>query len=77
MIIPEFINFIDWANSLIIDFPSENIPLISDENDWKSWGDFISSLDTFSKQNAPGTAAYQDKWTWAKDLYYVMAPLYA
>ena len=72
MMIPEFSNISNWANSIIIDFPNDDIPLLYNEDDWKAWGNSLVQSTTFAQNNAPSTQRYDDWQTWAKDLYYCM-----
>lgn len=72
MIQPNMINFMDWAASLIIDFPEDDIPVLLNENDWKEWGNFLIQEESFAQNNVPAPQTYTDKWDWARDLYYVV-----
>ena len=72
MIQPNMIDFMDWAKSLIIDFPNDDIPFLDNEDDWQEWGNFLVQEDSFARNNAPPTQMYQDKWDWAYDIYYAV-----
>jgi hypothetical protein len=72
MVLPEFINIYDWASSLIIDFPNDNIPLLLDESNWKAWGNLLIQEERFINNNAPSTDTYEDWNRWAFDVYFVM-----
>jgi hypothetical protein len=69
MILPTGISFESWARSLIIDFPTDNIPIYSDGHDWKSWGNLISQQPNFSNNGAPTTQGFDDKMAWAMATY--------
>lgn len=71
MILPYFISLIDWANSLLIDFPADNLPILYND-DWKSWGNEIIFAPSFERLNAPGTEFYEDWRDWAMALYSAM-----
>lgn len=72
MILPEFISLQDWAASLIIDFPDENIPLLLDEKQWKEWGSYLIYLDAFQENEAPDPLKYDDWREWARQVYFTM-----
>jgi len=72
MILPEFISLQDWAASLIIDFPDENIPFLSDEKNWKEWGSYLIYLDSFQENEAPDPFNYNDWRDWARQVYFTM-----
>jgi len=73
MVIPEFIRLIEWAHTLIIDFPNDNIPLLIDESNWKEWGDRLVQEESFIENNAPGTYHYNDWNKWANEVYFIMS----
>lgn len=58
-----------WADSLIVDYPTDNIPILSDEKDWKRWGDFLIQETSFADNQAPGTFPFSDWQTWALAVY--------
>lgn len=70
--IPELTTLTDWAASLVVDFPMENIPFLKDESDWKTWGNTLISENTFAVNGAPGTGEYSNWKPWAADVYKVM-----
>lgn len=72
MMIPEFTDFKTWANSLIIDFPTDDIPLLYDEDKWKEWGNVLIQTTSFAENNAPQPETYADPLKWAKDVFYSM-----
>lgn len=72
MMIPTFTDLKTWAASLLIDFPREDIPVLSNQ-DWKEWGDELVQTDAFNKEGAPGTHFYSDWKKWAEAVFYTMA----
>jgi len=69
MILPGYSNLRDWADSLLIDFPNENLPILYTEDMWKDWGNTIVFSPIFESLNAPKTDLY-DRWQdWANDLF--------
>lgn len=73
MMIPTEATLPNWAASLIIDFPSDNIPTLVDEESWKLWGNTLVQENSFASNNAPGTNGYRDWRVWATDVYSVMS----
>jgi hypothetical protein len=73
MMIPTYATLPEWAASLIIDFPSDNVPVLSDENNWKIWGNLLIEENSFAINGAPGTQAYSEWMPWAQDLFYAMS----
>lgn len=73
MMLPNFAPLKVWADSLYIDFPTDNIPRLTDEDDWKRWGNFLVQENSFVNNAAPGTQSYNDWKVWAQAVFYVMA----
>jgi hypothetical protein len=67
VIIPLEISLKDWAASLVIDFPDDNIPILTDENDWKNWGCLVVEQTSFADNGAPSPILFDEvnKWTMA------------
>jgi hypothetical protein len=61
-----------WADSLIIDYPRDNIPLLTNDKNWREWGNILVQENQFCGNGAPGTNAYQDWLSWAVAVFYVM-----
>lgn len=61
MIIPRYISFNRWGNQLRIDYPTDIIPVIRDEQDWKKAARIIVASPSFQTMNAP---APTDEKTW-------------
>jgi hypothetical protein len=64
---------VDWANSLLIDFPNDNIPILTSPRNWRNWGSQLVQSTSFSENNAPGPAFEKDFKTYAERLFYVMS----
>lgn len=73
MMVPKYTTLQDWADSLVIDFPGDNIPILKEEGDWKTWGNTLIQETSFSDNGAPGTATFEDWTSWAEAVFYVMA----
>ena len=69
MILPFYISLSDWAHSLLIDFPNDNVPILYNEEEWKEWGNDVTFCPTFEKTNAPSTDFYNNWQEWALALY--------
>jgi hypothetical protein len=69
MILPDYISLRDWANSLLIDFPADNLPILYNEEEWKDWGNEVVFSPSFEKLNSPGTAIYENWRDWAVAVY--------
>lgn len=72
MIMPLNITFPLWAASLLVDFPTDNIPLYKEGHDWELWGDAVVQTPSFAEQGAPGTKGFSEPLEWAKIIYNVM-----
>lgn len=73
MMIPFRTDFKTWANSLVIDFPTSNIPIYRDGMDWKIWGNAVAQEDVFAQNGVPGTNTYQEPLDWAKMVFKQMS----
>jgi hypothetical protein len=62
-----------WADSLIVDFPFDDIPILSNEENWKDWGNFLIQRTSFANNQAPGTSPFNDRFAWAMAVYKQMA----
>ncbi len=72
MMKPLFSDVKDWAASLVIDFPNDNIPRLERNSDWKEWGNSLVGENSFSTSGAPGTHNYSSPRPWMIDVYKVM-----
>lgn len=73
MVIPLDITLKKWADSLVIDFPDDNIPLLYNENNWRSWGNFLVQENSFSANFAPATNGFLDWKNWSQAVFKTMA----
>jgi hypothetical protein len=72
MMLPEETTLTLWANSLIIDFPYDNVPLLINESRWKEWGNELIGAHSFISNDVPTPNNYNDWQTWAYDVYFLM-----
>jgi hypothetical protein len=71
--IPNYTDIEKWAKSLIIDFPNDNIPILSNGDKWRKWGDALVQENSFSANAAPTTKGFEDWQTWAYAVFKSMA----
>jgi hypothetical protein len=78
MIVPKHISLHNWAASLVIDFPDDDIPLLDDFDDnWQKWGAALVQCNSFGINNAPSpdlslNKRKQDWHEWAMMIYLTM-----
>lgn len=72
MMIPEMTDLKTWASSLLIDFPTDDIPFLNNDENWKEWGDQLSRCTTFMENNSPGTQYYSEWKSWAHRVFSCM-----
>ena len=72
MVIPRNIGIKEWWDSLAIDFPNDNIPLLKDEKNWKVTGNFLVQENSFAIQGAPSTFAFNEFQPWAMEVFNTM-----
>lgn len=72
MMIPEYSDLETWAASLIIDFPTDNIPLLTSTDKWKEWGNSLSQCTSFIQNSSPTTQTYNDWKSWASGVFSCM-----
>jgi hypothetical protein len=72
MMIPKYCSLSDWASSLIIDFPEDDIPILTDESNWKNWGNILIQEDSFADNGSPSTLTFKDWKTWASAVFLTM-----
>ena len=82
MVYPEYISFEDWAASLFVDYPGENLPIPpKDEKEWEDWGAIVANTGAFSKAASPSptsmngsnkVSAFSSWQEWAKVAYIAM-----
>jgi hypothetical protein len=73
MIQPSSVSLTIWAQSLIIDFPYDNIPFLDNEKEWKVWGNLLIQENTFGNNGAPSTNGFDDVRQWMNSVYLTMA----
>lgn len=73
MMIPKNVTLKEWAASLIVDFPLDNISILKDEDEWKPWGDDLVQENSFASNAAPGTHFYESWGPWAQAVFASMA----
>ncbi len=64
IVIPTGITFFDWTSSLYTDLPRLNLPLASEEENWKEWAETMI-LDN-ELDNVPIPENFSDWRNWAE-----------
>lgn len=72
MILPIGVSFKTFAGSLVTDYPYDNVPILSDEKNWKKWAAALIEEPSFAKNGPPGPSGFEEPVEWAKELYKVM-----
>ena len=65
--------FQQFVSSMIVDFPTENIPSENNEENWESWGRNLIQLHSFSKNGAPDPYGFENKIDWYQAIFHSMA----
>lgn len=73
MMMPRSATLLNWAHSLLIDFPRDNIPILKKESDWQDWGNTLVQENSFSRAGAPGPNNYSEWKSWADSVFHAMA----
>ncbi len=64
-LIPINITFKKWANELRNSFPSQDLPIVNDESDWKRYSSMLQSNRCFDDKYIPNIAFFNDWRPWA------------
>ena len=72
MVQPNLDDVIFWADTLVVDFPTDDIPTLIDANEWKGWGNDLIACTSFTLNDAPATYNYDNWQAWAWDVFFVM-----
>ena len=73
MVNPQGMDVLSWADTIFVDFPTDDIPILTDPYLWKTWGNDLVTCDTFTANNAPDTDDYDNWFSWAEQVYFSMA----
>lgn len=82
VIYPERISLRYWANSLVADYFTENLPTLEDDEHWQKWAAQVAGIGIFLAAGVPSpisnsTETNFKKWDdWAKKLYIIMSNEY-
>jgi hypothetical protein len=83
VIYPDRISLNYWANSLVADYFTENLPQLVDSNEnsgaWRKWGALVAGTGTFLAASVPSPVNETKfkKWEdWAKAVYLIMSNEY-
>lgn len=74
MIIPnKNTSFSDFVASLVVDFPNDNIPIFTNENEWKKFGNFLIQENSFVKNGAPSPNGLKSRTEWQQAVFQSMS----
>lgn len=77
MMIPKDTRLDIWASSLVVDFPTDNIPqfvpLTDDEKEWKKWASLLVQENSFQNNGAPGPTVFKNAAEWSQAVFKSMA----
>jgi len=62
-----------FANSMVIDFPLDNIVTSVTDDDWKSWGSILIQEASFANNGAPSPYGFETRFEWEQALFNSMA----
>lgn len=73
MMIPKYVSLQNFAGSLVVDFPTDNVPILQNDKDWRKWASMLVQENTFANNGAPGPFGFQDASVWSQALFKAMA----
>jgi hypothetical protein len=82
VVYPQNITLKHWAACLVYDFKSDNLPLLTNENEFENWGKTVAGSGTFARAGIPSpsifkTGTIDQNWVkWAKIVYTIMSDEY-
>lgn len=62
--LPIGMDVLDWAATLALDFPRDDVPRLDDPSAWRQWAERLLQSPSFF--NAPRPDAYRDWQGWAE-----------
>ena len=72
MLLPFTVGAKDWFCSLLIDYPTENICIPINDEDWKKSADFLCDSPLFLSNSVPNSQDYDKFEDWANIVYFKM-----
>lgn len=66
IVLPVGIDVLDWAASLVIDFPRDDVPRLDDPSAWQQWAERLLQSPSFLL--APRPDAFSDWRSWAESV---------
>lgn len=69
MINPKRIPLQEWAHSLLVDYPEQNLPQLQSDNVWREWAAEVIKSPLFSNPSIPNPYAIDDWKEWAALVY--------
>jgi hypothetical protein len=62
-----------WADTIVRDFMSDNVPMLDDEENWREWGNRLVEEPSFAKAGCPPTDGFDNHESWAQAVCAAMA----
>ncbi len=72
MILPIGVSLQNFAGSLVVDYPNDNIPILHKDKDWRTFGSFVAQETTFGNNGAPGPGRFSNPSEWTQALFKAM-----
>ena len=66
-IIPDNISFVDWCNVIRNEYPTEPIPIVYQEHDWKLFYNMLLSNRAFENKFLPDSRMFNNWRNWASE----------
>jgi hypothetical protein len=71
MIDPRGMDPLDWAATVVYDFPQDPLPVLQNVDAWVPWAQLVSQAPSLRQYEVPDPTYYDDFGTWATDLFKV------
>jgi hypothetical protein len=72
MINPSLVGLKEWADSLIVDYPDQNVPILLFEMDWQRWASELIKSSIFSNSSIPNPHNLIEWREWARWVYGIL-----
>ncbi len=67
-IIPVNITFVEWAEQLRLSFPTQIIPRVKEESDWRKFNSMLQSNRCFEDSYLPNVDGFVNWQDWASQV---------
>lgn len=72
MINPSLSTLLEWAHSLLVDFPEQAPLILTDESDWKRWAAELTKTSYFSNSSIPNPNSFVEWRDWARQVFAIL-----